>query len=652
MSASPARTFLFARFAQHGVTARAAASARRVAVRATPLARCRNDTFGQIGSLGGAPRVLTVQGGSRAFVSACVFRDGGRRQGFGLLSARRRLAGVRVVVNALGDVKEEEEPDLPAADTVSGARNLDSVSETQKATATHKATATPEDTSKKGSHQLITFFMFTKVPCYEKELEEHRAFIETNELELRGRIYLNGQGVNAQMSGKGTDGETYARWVEKRTHFNGMRISIYPIDAQAHPKLSLRYKPQLVQLEGGTAHLPLTDPEKRGTPMSPREWHERIGDVLAGKKDAPLLLDVRNGYEWDVGHFKGARRPVQESFRETVATNVDGVTGGNVSDGTTHANARETVGPLAGVDKNKPIMMYCTGGIRCDVYSTVLKQQGYENVFTLEGGAQAYFEQYGTREDRAWNDQLFVFDSRLAMTPGGLPASSSGAEAATLTCHCCHKKNASAPHRNCPNVDCNRLFLVCVGCVSSGGGFCCAECRKASHVRPSLLQPERYQKYAHYTDGEAVLRSERRGEGRKERRQRRRVRKKAEASEIRANDAASGVKPRNLLRAVRVLEKAAQDPTAFSRNEKGTGTLAARTRSIVAAAGLLEDTETTSPDLAYKSQREKLRKAAEAIANGNECGLDLVQLRAMAEDEFGHETGTNEQQEERKSEVC
>jgi hypothetical protein len=56
--------------------------------------------------------------------------------------------------------------------------------------------------------------------------------------------------------------------------------------------------------------------------------------------------------------------------------------------------------------------------------------------------------------------------------------------------------------------------------------------------------------------------------------------------------------------------------------------------------------------LAYKSQREKLRKAAEAIANGNECGLDLVQLRAMAEDEFGHETGTNEQREERKSEVC
>ena len=70
-----------------------------------------------------------------------------------------------------------------------------------------------------------------------------------------------------------------------------------------------------------------------------------LGKVIERTTDAPVLLDVRNGYEWDVGHFKGAQRPVQESFRETVETNVDDV-----------------VGPLSGVDKDKPIMMYCTGG--------------------------------------------------------------------------------------------------------------------------------------------------------------------------------------------------------------------------------------------------------------------------------------------------
>ena len=67
-------------------------------------------------------------------------------------------------------------------------------------------------------------------------------------------------------------------------------------------------------------------------------------------------------------------------------------------------------------------MMYCTGGIRCDVYSTVLREQGYDNVFTLEGGVQAYFDAYGKRDDCLWDDQLFVFDSRLAMTRYGRPS--------------------------------------------------------------------------------------------------------------------------------------------------------------------------------------------------------------------------------------
>jgi predicted sulfurtransferase len=309
-----------------------------------------------------APRAAAS--GSRAFGPAYAPRDGSGPVS-STPSLRRRVAGLRVVVSASGDVQ-----DTAAAETTANAGTRDG----QKV---------------KGSHQLLTFFCFTQVPDYEKELEDHRAFIAENNLELRGRIYLNQQGINAQMSGRGTDGEKYARWVESREHFNGMRISVYPVDEQAHPKLSLRYKPQLVQLEGGTAHLPVHDPKRRGTPLSPEEWHAKMSDVLDEKPDAPLLLDVRNGYEWDVGHFRGAQRPVQESFRETVET--------NVADRSATDPNGSNKGPLAGVDKSKPIMMYCTGGIRCDVYSTVLKEQGYENVFTLEGGVQAYFDEFGNK---------------------------------------------------------------------------------------------------------------------------------------------------------------------------------------------------------------------------------------------------------------
>lgn len=416
---------------------------------------------------------------------------------------------------------------------------------------------------KEESYQLITFFKFAEVRDVEREVERHRARIAERGWDLRGRIYVNEQGINAQMSGRGRDGEEYARWVESDPRFAGMRISVYPIGEQAHPRLALRYKPNLVQLEGGTNHLPLTDPNARAKPLTPEEWHENLLKVNAGAEDAPLLLDVRNGYEWDVGHFRGAERPVQESFRETVYTNV-----------------QEGLGPLAKVDKEKPIMMYCTGGIRCDVYSTVLREQGYTNVFTLEGGVQAYFDKFGKRDDQMWDDHLFVFDSRLAMSPDGRPSAELGDKAATLRCYCCGENKAPPPHRNCPNVDCNRLFLVCEKCKSNMDGFCCEACTKATHIRPQLVVPGRYQKYSAYDSEEN--RAARRGPGRRMRKERRRLRRKLEL-------------------AAYVLEHMtrADEDRARLVQSSGGGTFADRTRSLVSAMRNMEIEPDVSADSGY-----------------------------------------------------
>ncbi len=274
-------------------------------------------------------------------------------------------------------------------------------------------------------------------------------------------------------------------------------------------------------------------------------------------------------------------------------------------------------------------MMYCTGGIRCDVYSTVLREQGYDNVFTLEGGVQAYFDAYGKRDDCLWDDQLFVFDSRLAMTRDGRPSSEAGDDAATLTCHCCSEKRAPPPHRNCPNVDCNRLFLVCPACRAKLGGFCCGKCAKASHARPPLLEPGRYRRFAHYAEGEAMSRSERRGDGRARRRKARRERKKRERERdhVWGEDHERG----DVTRAVRVLEKAARDPAAFGDGPDGGGTLASRTRSIVKAAGLLDARDDDDDDAGGEvgARRARLRDAAEAIAAGKD--VDLIELAREVE---------------------
>jgi hypothetical protein len=200
-------------------------------------------------------------------------------------------------------------------------------------------------------------------------------------------------------------------------------------------------------------------------------------------------------------------------------------------------------------------LSFASSGIRCDVYSAVLKEQGFNNLYTLKGGVQAYLDECGS--DR-WEGHLFVFDSRLAMTSDKRPSALAGEAAAAggLKCHCCAVPRAVAPHRNCPNVDCNRLFLVCPACLQKHGGFCCDTCAKAAHVRPVLLQPVRvrcsackapavltdlnppqgqhYERWSHYSDGEKTgINSERRGEGRRLRRQRRKERHRQQEHEVR-----------------------------------------------------------------------------------------------------------------------
>ena len=534
-------------------------------------------------------------GSYASMFTARAVRPGSRRvaSSSASLSAARRACGAPLTTVGGAAAAQVRAAARPARGASAGAVDAD---------ADGHADATP------AAYQLITFFRFARVDDPEAEVERHRARIAERGWDLRGRIYVNEQGINAQMSGKGRDGEEYAKWVESDARFAGMRISVYPMEEQAHPRLALRYKPNLVQLEGGTNHLPLTNPEARAKPLTPEEWHENLKKVSAGGEDAPLLLDVRNGYEWDVGHFRGAERPVQESFRETVYTNV-----------------QEGLGPLAKVDKDKPIMMYCTGGIRCDVYSTVLREQGYKNVFTLEGGVQAYFDKFGKRDDQLWDDHLFVFDSRLAMSPDGRPSAELGEAAATLRCYCCGQNTAPPPHRNCPNVDCNRLFLVCEGCKNNLDGFCCEACTKATHIRPALVVPGRYQKYRAYDSEES--RASRRGPGRRLRKERRRERRKLEL-------------------AAYVLEHmTSADEDRARLVQSSGGTFADRTRSLVQAKQTIEtdsdvDTESDHDDDSddgseegrainpalsrYSKQRATLREAFAVLAENERTPENLV----------------------------
>ncbi|CAA0831447.1 Rhodanese-like domain-containing protein 8-chloroplastic [Striga hermonthica] len=349
---------------------------------------------------------------------------------------------------------------------------------------------------------VVNFYRFVFVENPREDVSKHLAFMQGRD--IHGRIYLNEQGINAQYSGPSKDALAYVKWVREDDRFSDMLVQTSPaINGHAFPKLKLRYKPSLVQLEEGTSHLPLLDRSMRATSLTPFEWRNRLetvnktGNSLSRKNTKIILLDVRNGYEWDVGHFQGAQRPNVDCFRST-------------SFGLSEPEVAAS-DPLGAVDKeNTDILMYCTGGIRCDVYSTMHRQQGFKRLYTLKGGASHYLANEGCA---GWIGNLFVFDSRLSLPPSTynseISAEASGKKADVIQpfakCYICESQVSELRHRNCANLDCNLLFLCCLKCVDGLRGCCCIKCTSAAWLRPVLQGHQRYEKWHKYRHLESKI---------------------------------------------------------------------------------------------------------------------------------------------------
>ncbi|CAN8292760.1 unnamed protein product [Cochlearia groenlandica] len=348
---------------------------------------------------------------------------------------------------------------------------------------------------------VVNFYRFVSIEDPEAEISNHLSFLQ--DLNIRGRIYLNEQGINAQYSGPSKDALAYVEWLKEDERFSDILVQMSPaINGHAFPKLKLQNKPSLVQSEGGISHLPLLDPPMRAKPLEPSEWKRKLKDLTDNDEASSpssggrscILLDVRNGYEWDVGHFRGACRPEVDCFRNTTF---------GLSD-----EKEVPSDPLINVDKeNTDILMYCTGGIRCDVYSTVLRQRGFKNLYTLKGGVSHYLEEEGTTE---WVGNLFVFDSRLSLPPAAYsnntmdeeatPTPETTVDTSFARCYICDSQIQELRHRNCANLDCNLLFLCCAECVVDMKGCCCSSCIIAPRLRPVLNGIKRYEKWHVYRD--------------------------------------------------------------------------------------------------------------------------------------------------------
>lgn len=310
--------------------------------------------------------------------------------------------------------------------------------------------------SKDPNYFVLAFYLFTPISDPHGEVAAHKEFFEGRK--LTSRIYISEQGINGQMSGIREDAEAYMKWMHANPLFQKILFKIHTHHENVFPRQTIKYRKQLVALDEEV------DLTQIGEHVSPEQWKS-----LLESEKKPVLLDVRNEYEWNVGRFNGAVCPPCDTFREF---------------GQYTQELKSQVDP-----KETPVMMYCTGGIRCELYSSLLIKQGFKKVYQLDGGIINYGLKQGSDH---WLGKLFVFDDRLTV--------SISEDETPVIGKCYHCEVPMEAYYNCANMDCNRLFLCCPDCLKEFQGCCCSECQTAPRVRPYHHQdPHKpFRKWYHY----------------------------------------------------------------------------------------------------------------------------------------------------------
>jgi UPF0176 protein len=263
-------------------------------------------------------------------------------------------------------------------------------------------------------------------------------------LGVLGRIYIAREGVNAQISVPQVKLEAFKAAMNSILFFQGLRLNIaIEDDGKSFFALIVKLRPKIV---ADGIDDPDFDPSNFGTHLKATEFN-----ALTDEPDT-ILVDMRNHYESEVGHFEGAITPDVDTFREELPYVAD----------------------LLADKKDKKIVMYCTGGIRCEKASAYLKYKGFENVFQLEGGIIEYARQVQAQKlPNKFLGKNFVFDERLGERIG---------ETVIARCHQCG--GPCDTHTNCANEHCHILFIQCPDCQEKYEACCSAKCRDFQKLPP------------------------------------------------------------------------------------------------------------------------------------------------------------------------
>ncbi len=257
-----------------------------------------------------------------------------------------------------------------------------------------------------------------------------------------GRIYVAREGINAQMSVPEFQLGKFLEELEAIPGLSGMPIKYALVDdGKSFYKLTIKVRPKIVA--DGLDH-DAYDLAKVGKHLSATEFHEAAGQAET------LVIDMRNHYESEIGRFENAHCPDADTFKDALQM--------VVRDFELH--------------KDKKILLYCTGGIRCEKASSFLLHKGFTDVSQLYGGIIEYAQQVKQLGlESKFKGKNFVFDERLGETVDGQVISH---------CHQCGK--AADTHVNCANDDCHLLFIQCSECADKYERCCSDDCREITHL--------------------------------------------------------------------------------------------------------------------------------------------------------------------------
>lgn len=287
-------------------------------------------------------------------------------------------------------------------------------------------------------YEVILYYKFHKIDDVALFNDQHKKFLK--ELGVKGRVYVGKEGLNGTIAGTPKQIQSYKEFVWSLPGFEETEFKTEESDLIPFPKLTCKIRDEIVSI-----HVDGLDPEYGGNHMSPSEWRK----VMESNEEY-VMIDVRNNYESRVGHFEGAIKPDVDNFYDFPKWLDE-----------------------ANLPKDKKVLMYCTGGIRCEKFSVLMKEKGWDDVNQLNGGILNYAKEEGGEH---FKGKCFVFDDRLVVPVN------KGDLQPIARCEVTGKPADS--YINCANMKCNKLFVCSEEGAEMMEGCCSEECKASEYKRP------------------------------------------------------------------------------------------------------------------------------------------------------------------------